>query len=64
MSPIYDYKCPQCQVYFRDIQVKDLEEKQICPECGIECERQFPTNTNAHYRTNGFYKTDYKDFAK
>ena len=66
--PLYEFKCPACGVIMEEIMSFEESEKPDAMPCvcqpGMLMTKQISTGTNAHYKCNGFYTTDYKKLRK
>ena len=60
MPPLYDYKCPKCQVT-REFLDSAQNEVHVCITCpnGTHIDRQISV-ANFQFKGTGFYTTDYK----
>ena len=58
MSPIYEFKCPNCSEKIS--QHRKMSDQVIAPMCGdclVDMERVFSA-TPIHFKGSGFYVTD------
>ncbi len=57
--PIYEYKCPKCEVKEEVIQ-RVGEDAPSCPECGMSMQKEISKDTTFILTGTGWYKTDYQ----
>lgn len=58
--PVYEYKCPLCQVRYTETRgITEQEIKKQCENCKVEYVRLFSTPT-VTFNGSGFYATDKK----
>lgn len=56
--PLYEFKCPSCNV-IQEVLQKFEDEAPIC--CGKKCDRVISNTGRPIFKGTGFYETDYKN---
>lgn len=56
---LIDIQCLDCNKV-SEVLLKSSEEKPKCPECGSENVKRKYSALPIHFKTSGFYTTDYK----
>lgn len=63
MSPLFDFKCPNCEEQIKDVVIlinrDDIDErvkdgKVICPKCSIECQKMVSMSTTFRLSGDGW----------
>ena len=66
--PIFEWKCPACNMKHEEIMSFEESEVRDVMPCvcmpGVYMIKQVSTGTNAIYKCDGFYTTDYKKLRK
>ena len=59
--PLYEYKCPNCQVKFEQLQ-RMMDPAPPCPKCNFEpVTKQISQGTSFELKGTGYYATDFKN---
>lgn len=58
MTPLYEYKCPQCsEIVSKSRSMSDRDNPVWCGDCLVQAIRQI-SPVNATFKGSGFYTTD------
>ncbi len=57
--PLYDYRCPECDVTFEVTRSADSASAVCCPTCEGPAKRVF-TPVGVVFKGSGFHNTDYR----